>query len=340
MERYNFGLNWENTKEESFISFLKQACEKRKFSFLWVHKENIESVVKKLEKGKLRIDVFLDGEGTFNKKDDLYARACYAVKDSNGIIINDPDRTRTAIDKSVSHFELANAGVQTPYTVIMRNWESGNFKLTSFEKEKLGNPFIIKPAFGYGQKGLNREATGSKSEIATARSFDPDDHFLLQKKIVPITFNKKRAWFRVLHVFNTIIPCWWDDQQNLYTHISSDEFKDLNFQNAIDAVVKIAQLSQMSWFSTEIALEKIGRKNRFIAVDYINDQCDLTTQTESPGGVPNNIVRYITKKIVDVAYRCISNKEYGKKYTVFLKDAKIKLKSTIVPPTLLKNYNV
>ena len=147
MEKYDFGLGWSENKE-NFIDFLETACKEKKLSFLWVSDINIKDVLKKLENGRLRIKVLLDTEATYNKEKDIYARLCYAAKDAGGAVINYPDRTKLAVDKSAMHYELINAGINVPYSVVVRNWEPGNFRLTDEERRRLGAPFIIKPALG------------------------------------------------------------------------------------------------------------------------------------------------------------------------------------------------
>ena len=99
-----------------------------------------------LESSSLKITVLLDTEATYNKKNDSYARICYAVKDNGGVVINDPDRTKIAIDKSVMHYELMNMGIAVPYSVIVRNWEPSSFRLTDEERKKLSALSERKPA--------------------------------------------------------------------------------------------------------------------------------------------------------------------------------------------------
>lgn len=43
----------------------------------------------------------------------------------------------------------------------------------------------------------------------------------------------------------------------------------------------------MDYFSSEIALTK---KNRFVLIDYVNDQCDMRLKSIHPDGVPDSIV--------------------------------------------------
>ena len=335
MKKIDFGLNWSGTLKEKFVEFLEEACKRQKLSFLWINEDNVRPVLKKLKTSQLAIRVLLDTEATYNKKGDIYAKICYAVKDCGGAVINDPDRTKTAIDKSVTHYELINAGIPVPYTVIVRNWEPKTFSLSEEELKLLKVPFIIKPALGYGQLGVVRDASGSIEEIALARNYDRGDNFLLQEKITSIKLSDKKAWFRVLNVFNTIIPCWWDDEQNLYSHVAYEEFNEFGLYPLVKIAAKIAHFSRMAWFSTEIAADTVDGKTRFIAIDYVNDQCDMSTKSETVNGVPDPVVRYTANHMVDAAHKFIYNDKMSKKYTIFLKDARVELRGLGSPPQLL-----
>jgi len=330
MRVYDFGLNWSGTVKEHFVGSLKNFCRKKNFSFLWISNDNVRKIIKRLQKKEIGIKALLDTEATYNKEGDLYTRVCYAVKDSGGVVISDPDRTKIATDKSITHYELEEAGISTPYSVMVRSWEPNFFKLADDEKKKLGVPFVIKPAYGYGQLGVVRDARGSVREIAQARQYDRGDTFLFQEKVDPLELRGRRAWFRVFHVFDTIIPCWWDDRVSLYSHVTAAEFKKYRLLPLVNIVARIAEITRMAWFSTEIAIDKKNRKRRFVAIDYVNDQCDMTAQSESKGGVPDNIVDYTASTIVNAAYKLIQGKKIYKSHSVRLKDA------TIIPTIGLK----
>ncbi len=336
MRKYDFALNWSGTVKEFFVAKLQNNCQRRKFSFLWVSQDNVKEVLKDLESGRIKIRVLLDTEATYNKKDDLYARVCYAVKDTGGIVINDPDRTKFAIDKSILHYELINANINVPYTIVIRNWEPNNFKLSDQERHKLKVPFIIKPALGYGQLGVIKEANGSIREIAKARHFDRGDNFLLQEKIVPIELGGIRGWFRVFNVFDTIIPCWWDDCRNIYKHVNYEEFSNYRLSILAKIASKIASITRMVWFSTEVAVYKEKDKRRFVAIDYVNDQCDMSARSETSSGVPDPIVGHTASYIVESVERLFKHQDINKKYSIILEDAAIDVRGLGTSPSLLK----
>lgn len=336
MKTYDFALAWDGALKERFVSLLKAACRERKLSFLWISQDNLKTVARDLDQKSLKVNVLLDTEATYNKKGDIYARICYAVKDSGGVVINDPDRAKAAIDKSVMHYELINAGIMAPYTLVVRNWEPASFRLPDDEKQKLGIPFIIKPALGYGQLGVIRDARGSISEIARARKFDRGDNFLLQEKVVPIELGGRRTWFRVFNVFDAIIPCWWDDQANRYEHVCYEEFNQYSLFPLTKIVSKISAITRMAWFSSEIAIDNKNGQKRFLVIDYVNDQCDMTSQSETPSGVPDLVAQFTADRIVDAAYRFINQQRLSKRYSIFLKDATIEIRGLGSSQELLK----
>lgn len=336
MKTYDFALTWSGTIKERFVALLQAACKKRKLSFLWISEDNAKNVARGLDQKSIAIKILLDTEATYNKKGDIYTRICYDVKDSGGVVINDPDRAQAAIDKSAMHYELINAGIMAPYTVVVRNWEPTTFRLPDEEKKKLGIPFVIKPALGYGQLGVIRNARGTIREIAQARKFDRGDNFLLQEKIMPIELGGKRAWFRVFNVFDTIISCWWDDQANRYEHVGYEEFNKYSLFPLAKIVSKIAAITRMAWFSSEIAIDEKQGQKRFLAIDYVNDQCDMTSQSEASSGVPDLVTQFTANNIVDAASGLINNEKISKRYSIFLRDATVEIKGLGSSQELLK----
>ena len=320
---YDFALCWSGTIKEFFVKALQEHCRNQRLSFLWINQENVSSTLKQLQKHSISIRVLLDTEATYNDPKDIYAKICYAAKDDGTVIINDPDRTKSATDKAFMHHELKRLGIDAPYSVIVRNWEPSNFRLTDIEKQNLGIPFVIKPSLGYGQLGVIRDAKGSIAEIARARNFSRGDDFLLQEKILPLQLAGKRAWFRVYHLFDRIIPCWWDDHQNLYEHVSFEEFNSYRLFALAKIVTKISNTTKMYWFSTEVAIDEKYNTRRYLAIDYVNDQCDMSSKSESINGVPDVVVDYTAQRIAEAARQSINRQKNTRKYSIILKDATI-----------------
>jgi len=222
--------------------------------------------------------------------------------------------------------------------VVVRKWEPKKIKLTEKEREQLGVPFIIKPGCGWGHRGIVYDAKGTVREIAEARNYNWGDNFLLQEKVEPLTLSGKKAWFRVFNIFDKIIPCWWNYRTSRYDHVTVEEFKKYKLTPLVRITTKIAQMTDMVWFSTEVALDEKDKKRRFLAIDYVNDQCDMEAQSEDKNGVPDYIVKFTAYSIIHSIQQLISGKKEKekKRYTILLaEDNHIGMKGLGYAPELL-----
>jgi hypothetical protein len=318
MKRYNIALNWNSLDDCYFAEIIKKLCKDKKLSFLWIHDGNSKKVLRGLYSQNLCIDVLIDTDATYNDPEDIYSRICYAVKDSGGTVINDPDHTQAAINKAIMCHKVISLGLSTPNTIVVRKWQPKKILLTKKQKALLKIPFVIKPAQGYGQKGITRQANGTPYCIAKARTFDSNDDFLLQRIVRPVFYKGKKCWFRVFRIFDAILPCWWDDKTNRYEHISEYEFKKYKLKPLFDIAVKIGKSTGMVWFSTEVAVIKDGRgKYSYQVIDYVNDQCDMTPVSQTPSGIPNHVAYFTARTIIKNSLKILhSRKPIEKKFTL------------------------
>ncbi|MBU4342507.1 MAG: hypothetical protein KKG21_00680, partial [Candidatus Omnitrophica bacterium] len=262
MKSYDFALSWNSGAKEPFVKWVRRECNLRGLQFLLINSLNVSGVIEELEKGRMKIKFLLDNEANYDDKNDQFVRLCYAVKDINGWVICDPDDARQASNKAVTHYDLVRAKIPVPYTIVVRNWEPDDFSLTKEEMKKLGMPFIIKPASGFGQKGVVKNADGSINEIAQARHFNRGDDFLLQEKIEPIIFGDKQGWFRVYFLFGEIIPCWWNTENGGYWHVTLREMYNYRLLQLARITSEIARVANMDFFTTEIAIAGKGKERR------------------------------------------------------------------------------
>lgn len=308
MKKYDFALTWVNSPEEKFVQWLKRECRLRKMSFLLCAPENSRRAVKDVEEGFLRIRFLLDNEANYSDPIDMFGRLCYAVKDTAGWVVCDPDYARSASNKSIAHYDLARAGINVPYTIVVRNWQPDTFQLSAQEKRQLGGEFIIKPAASFGQRGIIKDTKGSITEIVYARNFNRGDNFLLQQKITPLVLDGKMAWFRVYYLFGEIIPCWWDTDTGKYSHVTLKEFNNYKLLPLARIVSEIARITRLEFFTSEIALTKFAAGLRkFVAIDYVNDQPELCVRPQAINGPLDDIVEHVAMRCVEIAWRAVRN---------------------------------
>ena len=324
MRQYDFALTWNSGTKEKFVIWTKKECALRNLRFLLITEKNAADIIEQLEKGKLRIGFLLDNEADYDDKNNLFARLCYAVKDTNGYVVCDPDDARQAVNKAITHYDLVRAKIPVPYTIVVRNWEPDDFRLNKEEMKQLGTPFIIKPASGFGQKGVVKNANGSIVEIAQARHFNRGDDFLLQEKIEPLVMKERQAWFRVYFLFGEIIPCWWNTETGQYIHVSLREMHSFRLLPLTRIVSEIARITNMDFFSSEIAITGQGKERKFVAIDYVNDQPELCVRSEKIGEGPvAEVVQHIAESVVEIAWRVLRGTPEGMHRSIWLAKAKL-----------------
>lgn len=302
MKTYDFGFIFIGNKKESIIKWIREECRFRALSFLWINEHNAPKILQKLSSNKLKIRFLVDNESDYFNPEDIYMKICYAVKDSGGEVIDDPDKARSSADKSIMHFDLVEAGLSVPYTVVVRNWQPDDFELSKEQLKGLGTPFIIKPARGFGQKGVIKDASGDIKQIAEARHFSRGDNFLLQEKIEPIMLDDQMGWFRVYYLFGEIIPCFWNNQTGEYKHVSLREMHNFRLLPLARYASEIARMVNMKFFSTEIAVTGRGKKRRFVIIDYVNDQCELCVRPTKMAGPVPEAIHHIAEALVEHAW--------------------------------------
>lgn len=324
MKKYDFALAWNSGHKEQFVKWVKRECLLRNLKFLLVTGNNVSDVISGLENGRIKIRFLLDNEANYDDPKDPFARLSYAVKDIDGYVVCDPDDARQSSNKAIAHYDLSKAKLPVPYTVVVRNWEPDDFALTKEERKRLGTPFIIKPASGFGQKGVVRDASGSIAEIAQARHFNRGDNFLLQEKIQPVFFDGKQGWFRVYFLFGEIIPCWWSTETGRYSHVTLREMYYYRLLPLVRITSEIARITNMEFFTSEIAIKGKGKDRQFVVIDYVNDQPELCVRSEKVGGGPvPEVVQHIAERIVEIAWRMQKGFPIGIYRSIWLAKAKL-----------------
>jgi hypothetical protein len=161
---------------------------------------------------------------------------------------------------------------------------------------KLGRPFIIKPANTTG--GGIGVVMGAESlkEIIEARQSHKNDKYLLQETIKPIVFEGRRAWFRVFYAFGDIIPVWWDDLTHIYSLLREEDEQHIDKERLVKITHDIHTVCQLEFFSTELVYTG---DRKCIAVDYVNEMCDMRLKSQFLDGVPDVVVRRIAHRMME-----------------------------------------
>jgi hypothetical protein len=303
VDEIDFSLGWGPWPDEEFTDMIRDQCANRKLSFLICKDDNVNQVIRGVKAGTKRILFHLDAQAEYEDDSDDYGRLGHAARNGGAFVVNDPDRAKVGINKAIMHCQFVRAGIPVPYSIVVGESEPTDFKLTPSQCQKLGQPCIIKPARGYGGQGVAQVDGHSVKEIASARRYDKGDDFLLQQLVEPEWFGHRMGWFRVFYLLGEVIICWWDKVTEHYACATTKEFDDYHLMPLWEIAWNIAQTTHMNFFSTELAIVGTGSARRCLAIDYVNDPCDMTLQTQSHCGVPDRVVGHIAERLVLGAWR-------------------------------------
>jgi len=298
LQIFDLAIAWCWKYDADFVVQIDRECGRRGvFSYL-IHPHNLFETMHKMDAGELGFRVFFDRasdqEEDFDGLVDLMKS--YGVK-----MINDSEMTSWACDKATMHLEFLTHGINVPYTVILPPYDE-NPDLDSAFLDRLGKPFVIKPAYGGCGDGVILDAQ-SIEDVQKARAEFSDDKYLVQEKIIPDQMGGRRAWFRVFYVCGDVLPCWWDDQTKIADLLSSSQINQSIYSEIERITRKIASICELDLFSTEIALDP---SKKLLVIDHVNDQVDLRKKSAHFDGIPDEVVDRIVGGLVDWVHRRVS----------------------------------
>jgi hypothetical protein len=281
----------------------------------------------------MTIGYHLDYFALWHVNDDPYARLSVAVQDTSGRPVNQPARSKAFTDKAAAHAELLRHGLGVPATVLMRPW-NGERPLSTKELQflRLDEPntsVFVKPANGFAGRGVQRveQPTPQKlnEALAAVRQYDRNDSILVQcgvrwPALLCEDGVERPAYWRVFGCLGDLFAFWWSPQSSTkgrpsYRAVTSGEVRRYRLQPLLAYAQTLADLSGLDWFSTELCLSDGAEESRFnvigadgrerpvVAIDYINDQCDVDVQSRVLGGPPDLFVRRLATRFAEEAWR-------------------------------------
>ncbi len=286
MSNYILGIAFVWEYDEDFVNLIEEILHASNITTYRVTDYNIKDVTADVKAKKINFDFYLDRASDVDERFSELAKILTRKKIK---IFNPYKKVQHAIDKASMHLEFITAGLHVPHSIIIPpHSQIEDIYLSVDELKILGRPFIIKPCNNTG--GGIGVVTGAESlkEVLEERVVYSNDKYLLQEKIYPLLIDKKRAWFRCFFAFGKPIPVWWDDLTHVYLPF---EFFDTKlYKKLLQITKKIAMLTGLDFFSTEIVLTQ---NDRYVVIDYVNDQCDMRLKSKHFDGVPDEIVTAI-----------------------------------------------
>ena len=288
--------------DDYFIHCIQRLCAEARMNFFLVEPLWVEQFYDYLKQGRIWPRVLLNMHSEHHQPDDIFHRLVKLAAEMNTQVIDPPDRAQAAFDKGRLHPRLVSAGIPVPWTAVVPAGQPEGRRLSDAARAALGSPFVIKPAMGYGRKGLVLDAT-TEADLRRSVAAWPDEFYLFQRRIVPRDRNGAPVYFRVYFVFGNVWVSWWNCYNDNYRLVTAAERAEFGLERLEDLIRRIAELTGMTFFSSEIAQTEDGE---FVVIDYVNDQCHMLSQTAHPEmGVPDQLVASIARRLVEAAQETI-----------------------------------
>jgi hypothetical protein len=291
-DHFDLAVAWDWEYDRDFVQVLESRIHAHRLRFYSVSHHNAAETVRNLQSGELVFEAFLDRA---SDADEHFLPLTRFISKSRTWFINPPEAIQRAADKATMHLEFLAKGIDVPFTIIISPYsKKKEVGLSLTDLARLGRPFIIKPANTTG--GGIGVITGAETlkDVIESRQHHKNDKYLLQEKITPVFLEGRKGWYRVLCIFGEPFPCWWDDETHLYTMMTRTDVITHGLRPLLSITRKIHEVCGLDFFSTEIAATP---EKKFIAVDYVNEICDMRLQSAHRDGVPDLLVHEICTRI-------------------------------------------
>ncbi len=294
MKTFDLAIAWNWEFDDDFVTGIEHQCAVRGISTYRIDPNNLAETIHNVRSGHLGFRSLFDRA---SDADTEFLQLVRLLKQPSVFVINPHENVVQAIDKSTMHLTLITNGIHVPNSIILPPFRTnGTVKLQQSDLDRVGIPFVIKPANTTGGgTGVVMQAR-TLNDVLTARMTHADDTYLVQETIVPQMLEGKRAWFRAYCIFHENIICWWDDTTHAYTEMMPDDEQRHGLAGIRDIMKTIQRTCKLDFFSSEIA---VTDERKFIVVDYVNEVCDMRLQSKYANGAPDAVVHKIEMLIAD-----------------------------------------
>jgi glutathione synthase/RimK-type ligase-like ATP-grasp enzyme len=281
---------------------MREMCGQLNLTFFAADKVWVNGFLEKLQRKEIGVGVLLDLSNNQTVPDDPYLMLAQEAKRQGAYVIDDPDITSTVAHKGIFHQIMLENNILVPETIVVSRKELDNFKITDEVTATVGVPFVIKPAWGDSSVGVIVDGNSYYDLIKSSEQAPNSDAFLVQRQLKPIQLGDHVGWFRMFHIINEVIPCWWNPASHEYRLVTPAQSKYYKLAPLKRIMKEIARVSKMKFFTSEICLDLDGH---FYTVDYINADPDMNPRSFYATGVPDEVVRHIVWLTVNEGMRVI-----------------------------------
>lgn len=278
------------------LALMQRAMSSYGLSLLLVNEKNVQRAIADVQAGDLRPIVYLD---MCSRPGDDFEVLLKAMAGAGVHAVAHPDHLAWTY-KAHSHPKLEQAGLPVPPTVILHNGDPDR-ALTTDELARLGERVVIKPSYGVAGLGAVIGAAPTLDEIRKAREYERTDDWLIQRMVSWRKLEHRDAYLRGYNVLGCRTLMWWDPRAG-YGILTWDDLREHDLLGAVGLVDQVAQTCGLEFFSTEIAITD-SPDQRFVLIDYVNDQCDIDPSAAPGRSPPEQWVQWVCTRFAEFTWR-------------------------------------
>ncbi|HEY41963.1 MAG TPA: hypothetical protein G4O18_08955 [Dehalococcoidia bacterium] len=295
VKTYDFVLSSPFSNYDFFAHRMREMCGQLNHTFFPADEVWVGDFLQKLRNREVAVRVLFDLSNNQTNPEDPFLMLAKEAKRQGAYVVDDPDITSVVSHKALFHQIMLENNILVPETVIVDRKELKDFKITDDIKARVGEPFVVKPAWGDSSMGVIVEGHSHEDLLHSAEQVPNSSAFLVQRRLAPKWLGSHKGWFRMFHIIDEVIPCWWDPSDGEYQMVTPAQSRYHGLAPLGRIMRDIARVSKMKFFTSEICLDEDGN---FYVVDYINADPDMNPRSYFADGVPDELVRHIVWMLV------------------------------------------
>ena len=305
VKSYDFVLSSPFPNYDFFAHRMRELCGQLNHTFFPADEVWVGDFLQKLQEREVGVRVLFDLSNNQTNPEDPFLMLAKEAKRQGAYVVDDPDITSVVAHKALFHQIMLENNILVPETVIIERKELKDFRITDDIKARVGEPFVVKPAWGDSSMGVIVEGHSHEDLLNSAEQAPNSSAFLVQRRLTPKWLGSHKGWFRMFHIIDEVIACWWDPSDGEYQMVTPAQSRYHGLASLSRIMRDIARVSKMKFFTSEICLDEDGN---FYVIDYINADPDMNPRSYYADGVPDELVRHIVWMLVMDGRRVIMRK--------------------------------
>ena len=289
METFDLGIAWDREEDNEFVEGLNNHALKAGLRPYLLHGYNFYASLKDISEGNIHFRLFLNRT---SDDDPVFSGLPDFLKRKGIIFINHPDKAKESVDKFKMHLKFNSHDIPIPKTVLLGPQDDK--RSLELKIKYVSKPFVFKPANGSCGDGAILDAQ-SLDDVIKLKEQHGNIKYIAQEKINPVNLENRPAWFRVFYCLGKINPCWWNPLNRIYDILTIKEIYRFGLYDMWQLTKMIHIVSGLDFFSVEMAMRS---NEKFIVVDYVNDQPEMRKKSKFSDGLPDEIVNKAIENII------------------------------------------